>query len=609
MTALADALRLAGLGWDVFPVNPDDKRPYPGSHGHLEASADKARAERQWTRHPDALVGVRPPVGTVFIDLDTYKRADVEAAMASKGWTLPDPSFAQKTRSGGEHVPYATDGRYVANTTDWGGMEAFDTRTHNGYVVAWQPAEWRKVSTLTPAPEWLYDEPGRPTGTREGGRGGTDAYDDSMADAIGQRMTSNNHITRWLGMLSAADPGRDYDWFLAALRAARAEGRIVALTTPWTDHDLRTLARTGARFAEADLIERDAWWAEEGITYENVDEVQARWDAFAKAHRDKALTNVPKPNVRAKRKPMSAAELGTKTFPPLHWYVPAVIPEGMTLFSAAPKSGKSLFCYQLGAELPVGGSILGRDVPVTPVLYYALEDGERRSQGRIRDALAGRPFPVALDLYWESPRLGDGLEEEVGEWLDEHTRGLVIIDVLAKVRPTGNTARGMNAYDADYEALSNLHATAKRRPGSGIIVVTHDRKAGSEDWLSKVTGTRGVTGVADTALYISRTRGEKTGTFHVTGRDVEDENIKAAFTGHGWQKASVLLTLTDTRRTIYEYVERHGIVTPQQVIDGTGLVPTVVWNRMRDMVNDGQLVQPSHGLYGIPVEEPVEEAV
>lgn len=300
----------------------------------------------------------------------------------------------------------------------------------------------------------------------------------------------------------------------------------------------------------------------------------------------------PEPGVHG----MDAADLLAKTIAPLREAVPGILPEGLGVIAAPPKAGKSMLAYQMAVELTLGNSVLGRRVEKRPVLYYALEDGERRSQARILGALAGRALPRGLTLRWDAPRLGAGLETEVSGYLTGHPAGVVIIDVLAKVRPDGK--RGLNAYDEDYNVLSGLHEVAKQHPGSVILLVTHDRKAGSEDWMSRITGTRGVSGAADFCIFIMRDRGTPTGTIVTTGRDIEDVSIGVRFDGAGWQVADVavlLQTVSATRQTIWKYVEANAPVWQKAIAEGTGLSESVVYHRVADMAKDGQLASTPQG--------------
>jgi hypothetical protein len=297
----------------------------------------------------------------------------------------------------------------------------------------------------------------------------------------------------------------------------------------------------------------------------------------------------------------SAAELLATDQPPLRQALAGLLPEGLGVLGAPPKAGKSLLAYQLAVELIFGGELFGIEAERRDVLYYALEDGPRRSQGRIRALLLGRMAGLdRFELRWTAPRLGGPLEDEVAGWLDEHPIGVVIVDVLSKVRASGRA--GLNAYDEDYAAIAGLHTAARRHPGSVVLLVTHDRKAGSDDWMTRVTGTRGVTGAADFVIFISRKRTEMIGTIFVTGRDTEDSAFDVEFTGGGWRLADiaqVIGTKSPTRQTIFNYVSENGPVWQKAIAEGTGLSETVVYNRVSDMSRDGELVGGPQG-YEVP---------
>ena len=294
---------------------------------------------------------------------------------------------------------------------------------------------------------------------------------------------------------------------------------------------------------------------------------------------------------------IDAADLLKRTIAPMRYAVADVLPEGLGVLAAPPKAGKSMLAYQLAVELTLGQNVLGKRVEQRPVLYYALEDGERRSQSRILGALGHRTLPRGLSLRWDAPALGDGLEDEVDAYLDRNPLGVVIIDVLAKVRPAGGKT-SLNAYDADYQTLKAMHGVAKAHPGSVILFVTHDRKAGSEDFVTRITGTRGVSGAADFCIFINRERGAPIGTIVATGRDLEDLSIPVRFNGTGWEPAvmsDIIEHVSETRQAIFRHVAQAGPVWQKVIADATGLTETVVYNRVRDMAKDGQLVSTKDG--------------
>lgn len=299
--------------------------------------------------------------------------------------------------------------------------------------------------------------------------------------------------------------------------------------------------------------------------------------------------------------PMDAFDLLELQLDPLKFAIPGLLPEGLGVIGSPPKVGKSLLAYQMAVEMVLGGDVLGLTPELRPVRYYALEDGRRRSQERVRGLINGRRWQRGLKLVWTAPRLGGPFETEVNEWLDDNQFGVVIVDVLSKVRPPGG--RG-NAYDEDYAVLTPLHDVAKAHPGSVILLITHDRKAGSDDWMTRITGTRGVTGMADFVIFIARKREDTVGRIHVTGRDIEDLSYGVEFTIGGWRLASAQLLIAQkspTRVTMWNFINAHGPASPAAIALGTGLAVDVVRHRLVDMLKDGDIKSTPKG-YVVPDE-------
>jgi len=90
----------------------------------------------------------------------------------------------------------------------------------------------------------------------------------------------------------------------------------------------------------------------------------------------------------------TGAWLDAQVFPPLSYVVPGLVPEGSVLLVGAPKIGKSWLVLAVGLAAASGGKALGLDVSKRPVLYLALEDGDRRLQDRCRRLLADDPIPA-----------------------------------------------------------------------------------------------------------------------------------------------------------------------------------------------------------------------
>ena len=304
--------------------------------------------------------------------------------------------------------------------------------------------------------------------------------------------------------------------------------------------------------------------------------------------------NAPGPK-RAVGPGMDAAELLSLALPPLRWIVPDLVPEGTTILAAPPKIGKSCLIYQIAVECAIGGDLLGRRVTPGSVLYLALEDGKRRGQDRLRTALAGRTMPAGrLEVRWEAHNIGDGLEEDIAEWLDAHPdAAMVALDTLGKARPNSDGRR--NAYEVDVQALNGLQDLFRDR-SVALVIVHHARKEATDDFLASVSGTYGITGSADTVIAIRRKRLEAFGTLLVTGRDIADAEIPVEFVDGTWRPAPGALPQASFDRTeVYRVIEENGPLYPQAIADRIGKTRTNVQNMVTALVRSGAVARTGHG--------------
>lgn len=503
---LEAALRLAELGWPVFPAHLTDsigehvsledakamltqnpKTPFKKvpigelvETGFKEATLHDKRIKLWWRVRPDALVGVAMPKDTVALDVD-----DV-ALFAAAGLELPDGP-GQQTMRGGYHRFFASDGRRVRQTVKE--VPGADTRVGGrGYVVAWEPDAFPALADLPPAPEWLYGgaaEREEPTAARQGKK-------DALVVRMGER---DNKLTSIAGSLRKAGLGKEAIY--AALKAMVASGQVEQTREdPITDRDLRRISGSiGGRHSQAMEDQRPA--------REIVRQV--------------------------------ASDLIDKDLPPIEYVVDEILPEGVGVVSGAPKAGKSWLTFQTALEVSIGGEVLGRSVlKARPVLYYGLEDGERRFQKRLRLIDAGRGLDLTwLEIRYDAPLMGEGLEEEIEQFLidnGEEAKPVVVIDVLARVWPE-QSGKG-SAYNQDYRVIGPLKDIQARHPGSTIVAVTHNRKQGADDVVSTIQGTHGISGAVDWMWIVRRERLAVVGTIYVTGRDIEHEPlINAQFSG------------------------------------------------------------------------------
>lgn len=303
----------------------------------------------------------------------------------------------------------------------------------------------------------------------------------------------------------------------------------------------------------------------------------------------------------------TGAWLDQQQFPPLRYHLPGIVPEGSTLFVGPPKVGKSWFTLALALAASSGGRALGLQVEPRPTLYLGLEDGHRRMQDRCRTLLGSAPIPGEFQYLTVIQPMA--VLATIEAWLDIHGHDdpLVILDTLGRVMPPA--LMGESSYGRDYRVGSSLKRLADDRPGSALVVVHHDRKAGSEDFVDRVSGTNGLAGSADSIVVLARARHEQTGTINVTGRDVPEGEYAVQFTGALWEldggdlataasraaQRRVTEGLDDRSRAVMDYVAEHPEgVRFADVKRDLGDAEARYLSRLHEA---GRIDRPSRGLY------------
>gem|GEM_PF-2276682 len=305
----------------------------------------------------------------------------------------------------------------------------------------------------------------------------------------------------------------------------------------------------------------------------------------------------------------TGAWLNVQTFAPLEWAVPGLIPEGFGLVVGAPKLGKSWLVLGVGLAAAAGGAAFGA-IPVEqrPVLYAALEDGDRRMQSRARALMKGEPIPAAFEYFthaWPSEII-----PLIDAWLTTHPGGLVMLDTLGRVMPTATP--GESAYQRDYRVGAQLKRLVDGHPGSTLLVVHHTRKMGSSDFMDSTSGTNGLNGSADFTIVLERARSGSAALLKVTGRDVNEAEYSMSMSGGVWTLTGGSLTaaaaaaddaaqtsrLGDRQADVLRYVNDHPDgVTPGQVVDALGIDRATATTYLGRLSDAGRVVKPKRGLY------------
>jgi hypothetical protein len=287
-------------------------------------------------------------------------------------------------------------------------------------------------------------------------------------------------------------------------------------------------------------------------------------------------------------------------FDPINYVIPGYVAEGLTILAGAPKIGKSWMALGMALAISSGRPAFG-SVPVDQgdVLYLALEDNPRRLKRRMHK-MGVTVAPERLTLCTDWPGLDDGCVEEIAEWIGAVERPtLIVVDVLSKVRPSDGGKD--SAYDADYRTLTGLQTLAGQH-GLAIVVVHHTRKMEADDPFDSVSGTRGLTGAADTVLVLKRDSGTPRTILYGRGRDVEEIETAFEFDREygtwGIVGAAHEVGKTDERQEIINTLKgSEGPLSPQEVSDLTGKSRAAIRQTLTRMAAAGEIVKQGYGRY------------
>jgi hypothetical protein len=318
-------------------------------------------------------------------------------------------------------------------------------------------------------------------------------------------------------------------------------------------------------------------------------------DNLIKEARDIAAERVAQLGIK------SAADLMAREFQPLKMAVPDLIPEGCGLLAGKPKTGKSWLALDCAIAVAGGGYAIGNILCAQgDVLYLALEDTDRRLQGRIRAVLQGAPVPAALCYATEWRRADEGGLEDLRTWLATHPRArLVIIDTLQKIR--GARKRDAGIYEEDYRVVAEFKRLADEFTVP-IVLVHHLNKEGNSDPVMAVSGTAGITGSADTILVIKREPNDANAILYVRGRDVNEAEVAIRFdneTGR-WLKLGKAddWRITEERRAIVRALtDNGGPMFPKEIAAAIGKKQDSVRFLLFKMAKDGTVTKLADGRY------------
>ena len=297
---------------------------------------------------------------------------------------------------------------------------------------------------------------------------------------------------------------------------------------------------------------------------------------------------------------LNAKSLSEKNFPPLEWLVENFITAGLILLVGSPKVGKSFLALQLAIHIASGKDVFNLKTQKSSVLYLSLEDSHRRLKGRLK-MLNIDEYPDNLEFVTDLPdemnpnQLVPMLEQYLDEQSASGVVGCIFIDTLQRARRDA----GNDSYAADTEFMAPFQKLAMQRDVS-IVMLHHTRKSEDSDPFLMISGSQGLMGVADTSMVIMSSRGTPDRIIHITGRDIQEQQLAFSFVNGVWDLLGEAgeIQLSNERKKILAALRMStSEMTPKQLSNITGVPYYSLKNMLPKMVKDVYVEKPAKGKY------------
>lgn len=230
---------------------------------------------------------------------------------------------------------------------------------------------------------------------------------------------------------------------------------------------------------------------------------------------------------------VTASELDKMDIPPIEWIVDGILPVGLSMIGAPSKYFKSYMALGLCVAVCTGSKFLGFDCTRHACLYLDLESTKRRPKNRLNQILGSsgkKPDNLYIITGTDGVgRIGKGFEQQIEYQLTEHPDiKLIVVDVFQMIRQPAK--RNQSGYDRDYDDFKILKNIADQY-NKGLMLIHHTRKMKDpSDVFNELSGSVGVMGALDCAWVITKEdRYSEEGTLHITGRDMESQQLKIRF--------------------------------------------------------------------------------
>jgi hypothetical protein len=290
--------------------------------------------------------------------------------------------------------------------------------------------------------------------------------------------------------------------------------------------------------------------------------------------------------------------------PPTRWILDGIFAEGLTLFGAKAKRGKTTFMMYVGLSVAQGARALGSVATERcEVLYLALEDNERRIQRRMRRLLQGEAAPHDFAISYEWPTLDQGGIEALRTYKAEHPAlGLVVVDTLEHIRPPRRNGGG---YADDYASVRDLQRLASELR-IAIVVLHHLTKRGASDPFDEINSTMGLLASVDNML-VMRDGPDGVVELHRRGREYDDTEplaLRGDEASLSWQVTGKLADVarSSERNEIIDLVRAQPGITPKEIASALGKNESTVKNLLAKLLGERRPIIRSQGGHYHPAD-------
>jgi hypothetical protein len=267
--------------------------------------------------------------------------------------------------------------------------------------------------------------------------------------------------------------------------------------------------------------------------------------------------------------------------------------DGLTLFFAKAKAGKSWWTLQMAIHAAGGRTIEGiRAVGEGSVLYGAFEEPARRTIARLRELAEPGAWSAKVHFVHELLPLMGGGAEQLEALIRQIEPRLVVLDTLTALVKGGGKHNG-DVFRSQYEEVSRVRKLAEDFK-TAIVLVHHVRKGPSDGAVEAVAGTGGIAAAVDTLWHLNR-KPEGEATLNVLGRETEERTLALRFAQEpfGWRVLGddALQLLNSERRQILELLREDGAMTPAQIAAEISKSRSAVRMLLKRMREDRQVIR------------------